>query len=222
MTTGTPSFFDSLIQAHLTPVLQANQPVNPFETGEIDFEEWLAPFEAKLAAIARDLCQRLYTVNAIGPDDLVQEARLAIWQATGRYNSSMGLGGFKHLCLTRARGAMIDYIRKMSRTPAASLNDHLEFDGDHGTEEREIADTSTPTRKTSLAMRRRILAALRRANLTQKERLAVMAWYSIDNADGYCYLPGNVMKRLHISKQALYHSKGRAVAKLAHTMGVQA
>jgi len=117
MTTSTPVFFDSLVQANLASVLLANQPVNPFQTGDIDFEEWLAPFEKKLARVARNLCWRLSTVN-VAPDDLVQEARLAIWQATHRYNSSMSLGGFKHLCLMRARGAMVAKLARAMEVQA--------------------------------------------------------------------------------------------------------
>jgi RNA polymerase sigma factor (sigma-70 family) len=215
MTTYTSeiSFVDSLVQTHLTPILEASIPTNPFSTGEIDIEEWIATFEKKLCRIAWSLCQQLYTVNSIAPDDLMQEARIAVWQMTKRYNSSMGLGGFRHATLKRARGAMLDYISKMNRTPAQSLHEFLEFD-ESPDEEREIAAPPTSSRKTSLSMRRYVLAAIRRAKLTKQEHLAIMAYFAIDNANGHCSMPDDVMRRLRMSRTALANAKLRALKKL--------
>jgi len=60
----------------------------------------------RVRAIARSIARR-----APGEvDDLIQEGMLAAWLASKRFNGTGTLGGW---CSVRARGAMLDYLRKI-------------------------------------------------------------------------------------------------------------
>lgn len=175
---------------------------------------FLARLQPEIEMLARNLYYRVKMSIAL--EDVIQEGMIGAWRAAQRYDPTKVVDerSFVGYCIKRARGAMCDYLTKLNRTPAASLDEHLEVDTADGSMRREIADTPVPYHQASLAQRRRILAALRQ--LSTNERLVIMAHFRIDDAkSGHSSLPMDLRAQMNMSEAVYYKIRARALRKLA-------
>jgi RNA polymerase sigma factor (sigma-70 family) len=221
------SFLASLVQTNLQPILQTDdapapdiapsteqQARRPSCLTDDELTALIESIKPEIARIAWRLSQRLYSVS-VDPEDLEQEGLIAAWQATTRYDASKVTNehSLRAYCMSRARGAMLMYLRREFKKPAASLDAYLEVDTDDGSMHREIADPPVQHRQTEASERQRILTAL--SSLTEKERLVVMAYFRVDNIYEYCPTLGDIQKRLEMSDDAVYCARTRGLKKLA-------
>lgn len=222
------SFIDTLLQSVLEPVLQANEPATPAPVqapsiepaehtqpwlSENELSSFLASLQPQIEQMARSL---YYTVKiSVAFEDLVQEGIIAAWQATRRYDASKVVNERSVIgyCMKRVRGAMLDHVTKLNRTPAISLDEYLEADTDGGSCYREIEARPVEHRQASLSERRRILAALHK--LTEKERSVILAYFRIDDSKGQCPSRDDVQARLNLSDHAYCNARARAIKRLA-------
>jgi RNA polymerase sigma factor (sigma-70 family) len=176
--------------------------------------ELLATLQPEIERQARALYYRVFSVS-VDIQDLTQEGMIGAWTAAEKYDASKikDARSFRGYCLKRARGAMLNYLRQLFDRPAISLEDWQEVDTGDSTRYREIEDRPAPARKTSRAMRRRMLAAMRL--LTEKERAVVMSAYMIDDNRGRCSTPGDIRARLQLTESAYYHARKSALKHLA-------
>lgn len=170
----------------------------------------LEALEPDIVRVARSLYFRVDSIS-LDLDDLVQEGRIAAWQACEKHDPSRGatLEGY---CLMCARYGMCAYLRKQLNTPAVSLEDWLEEEGKEGTFTREIEDKPVARTQASLSQRRRVLKMLRK--LSARERAVIRAAFRIEDTWGACFSKEGVMKR-HRMTPSVYHStRNRALRRL--------
>ncbi len=125
----------------------------------------VARFERRVRNLARRLEPR--DVATVDDDDLYQEGMIALLAAAQRSDASKGSG--TSFLLTRARGAMVDYMRSaspLSRITFARLNDmrrveaeHLEEHGARPTDAQVAAALNLTVGKIREARRSAMLAA---------------------------------------------------------------
>jgi RNA polymerase sigma factor (sigma-70 family) len=169
----------------------------------------LTSVQSEVETIARNLYFRVRTRVSVTLDDLIQEGMIGAWQAATRYDASKvkDSGSFTGYCMKRARGAIIDYIKK--HQPAISLEAYLEVETEKGMMQRELVDEPTRPVYSSWSEREPILDAL--AKLTSTERLAVMSFFQIEDAHGGLMLRENT----GVKASSYYNAKARAIKKLA-------
>ena len=228
-------FLNALVASNLQPILQASQPyivaqpvVEPIVllpswlTGEAasTFIETLRP---TVQMLARALHARVAHLLSVSLDDLVQEGLIAVWQCISCYDASKAEReqSFRAYCKIRAKYAMVDYVRMLSREHALSLDAYLSCEDEDGGYQRELADkpitsmASAPTH----ALQPQIQAALSR--LSDPEQQAITGAFSLEDESGTCSTLEDVRTRLALKKSTLYAIKRRALKKLATLLAEQ-
>ena len=162
---------------------------------------------------AFSLASRVYTCF-IDARDLEQEALITILETPGKFDASKATHeqSLHSYAMIRARGAMLNYVKRQLKGDVTSLEDYLEIDTASGSIQRDIAEVPVQKRFTPYRERRRILAAMRK--LTTRQRLAVMSFYRIEDARGNVSEPSNVKQRLHLSNENYISAKAAATKKL--------
>jgi DNA-directed RNA polymerase specialized sigma24 family protein len=218
-----PSFFASLLETTLQPVLLSAMPARQearqlpaWLTGD-NLNLFLAEMQPYIERAARSLYFRSRDVVSVDLADLEQVGMIAAWQATQRYDASkvIDANSFTGYCVKFARGAMLAELRGLDT--AISLDSYLEIPTQNGAIRRELPDKPTPYRQALPSERRRILAALRQ--LPQFERLAVMATYRIADRSGHVPSIDGSCRLLRRSKWAFYKARERGMQKLASLLG---
>jgi RNA polymerase sigma factor (sigma-70 family) len=153
-------------------------------------ETFMNELQPDVAAMAKNIASRVRLHVTIDVDDLTQEGMLAAWRALNRADATK-LHTHRSLvvyCIKAARGAMFDHLSTYHR--ALSLDTYLV--------EHDIEETPHAHNVTSLATRRRILAAMRA--LTERQRAVCMCAYRIETRNGEVYDRASVNEQFHLNK----------------------